>query len=186
MRFTSVIASLVIVTAVTAAAAGKRSGLDESGQKCLTDKAANTFIQNYIKLLSLPSNNTAGTAAAASVVANPDFKYISDSINFLANQTLGTVSVPNLHAFENQAHDSNQPGVYHIRTLNIWHTCHDIIWRWRYILVPGALPVQGINVYVLGADGKADILYSEFDSAIWAKDIGFTITPPAGGVPGKL
>jgi len=52
-------------------------------------------------------------------------------------------------------------------------------------LFPGATPVQGINVFALGDNGKIDQTYIESNSAVWAKDLGFTVTAPPGFVGKK-
>ena len=37
----------------------------------------------------------------------------------------------------------------------------------------------------IGSDGKIDTQYIEFNSAVWAQDIGYTVTPPPGFVGKK-
>jgi hypothetical protein len=153
------------------------------GQQCLDDRSAEAYINNFIKTLKISGNDTAAFASAISAVANPSVQEISDSVNFLANKPYGTVSLDGISALEN-FHLSTPPGgIYQVSTLNIWHSCTAITWRWLFVLYPGAQEVRGINVFELGKNGKADRFYDEFNAAAWAEDLGYTISPPAGPPP---
>ena len=150
---------------------------------CLTDYQAAALVNTFAQGEQTNGNETATFNSLIESVANSDDQEISDSINFFTGSPYGSVTEPNLAAIEaGHAHSGN--GVYQITTLNIWHTCNVITWRWRFVLYPGATPVQGFNVFVLGSDGKIDETYIEFNSAVWAQDTGYTITPPPGA-PGK-
>lgn len=152
---------------------------------CLTDDSATAYVNAFIKTLQISGNETAAFTTALSAVANPGVQEISDSSNFLGGYPLGSVTLPNFAAFQAFHATSPPGGVYQVTTLNIWHTCNVITWRWRFVLYPGAQPIQGINVFVLNNNGKADIVYDEFNSATWAQDLGYTITPPSGPPGGK-
>jgi hypothetical protein len=151
---------------------------------CLTDDQANAIVNTFTKAEQTNGSDTTTFNALMESIANSADQEISDSINFFTGQAPGSITEPNLAAIEaGHAHSGN--GVFQITTLNIWHTCNVITWRWRFVLFPGATPVQGINVFVLGIDGKIDQTYIEFNNAVWAKDIGFTVTPPPGFVGRK-
>jgi hypothetical protein len=183
MQFKSILLALAAASAVAASPAPKPSTIPALvGFKpwdCLTDKQATAIVNTFIKSEQTSGNATTAYNSLIESIANSDDQEISDSINFFTGAPYGSVTEPNLAAIEaGHAHSGN--GVYQITTLNIWHTCNVITWRWRFILYPGATPVQGINVFVLGDDGKIDQTYIEFNNAVWAQDIGFTITPPPG------
>ena len=44
--------------------------------------------------------------------------------------------------------------------------------------IQGAVPVQSVMALVLGHNGNIDTICYEFNNAIWAQDLGYTITPP--------
>jgi hypothetical protein len=179
MQFKSILLALAAASAVVATPAPRPDNLWSNSWNCLTDKQATELVNTFIKAEQTNGNATKTFNSLMESVANSDDQEISDSINFFTGAPYGSVTEPNLAAIEaGHAHSGN--GVYQITTLNIWHTCNVITWRWRFILYPGATPVQGINVFVLGDDGKIDQTYIEFNNAVWAQDIGFTITPPPG------
>ena len=182
MQFKSILLALAAASAVVASPAPRPDW--NKPWNCLTDKQATALVNTFIKAEQTDGNATTTFNSLIQSVANSDDQEISDSINFFTGAPYGSVTEPNLAAIEaGHAHAGN--GVYQITTLNIWHTCNVITWRWRFILYPGATPVQGINVFVLGDDGKIDQTYIEFNSAVWAQDIGFTITAPQGFVGKK-
>ena len=150
---------------------------------CLSDSSAADFVKQFIKTLQISGSDAAGFDAALKAVANPKVQEISDSVNFLAGKPYGSVSLDGYAGFEAFHATSPPGGVYKVETLNIWHTCNVITWRWLFTLYPGAQPIRGINVFVLGQNGKVDVLYDEFNVAAWAEDLGYTITPPAGPPP---
>jgi hypothetical protein len=151
---------------------------------CLTDTQATAIVNTFLNSEQTSGNQTTTYNSLIESVANSDDQEISDSINFFKGQSYGSVTEANLAAIEaGHAHSGN--GVYQITTLNIWHTCNVITWRWRFVLYPGATPVQGFNVFVLGSNGKIDETYIEFNSAVWAQDLGFTVTAPPGFVGKK-
>lgn len=95
-----------------------------------------------------------------------DFVDISDSINFMAGIPLGSVTFPNKAAFD-EGQGKQQPEV-DVETLNIFHDCSAITWRWLITpKVPGAYPVNGINYMIVNEDGLLSKNYAEFDNGAW-------------------
>jgi len=75
-----------------------------------------------------------------------------------------------------------QPAVASVETLNIWHDCSSITWRWRLTPYPGApFPVVGINYMEVSSSGQLLANFAEFDNAAWVSDINPNATcyPPA-------
>ena len=182
MHFSSLFAAFAAITTVLAAPSTLEARWGQWGS-CLSDRDASTYVTNFIKTLQIGGNDTANYNTALAAVANQNIQEISDSSNFLGGYPLGSVTLNGFAAFQAFHATSPPGGVYQVQTLNIWHTCNVITWRWRFILYPGAQPIQGINVFVLNGNGKADVLYDEFNSAVWAEDLGYTVTPPPAGAP---
>jgi hypothetical protein len=182
MQFRSILFLSAAATAVIATPiAGNSNSIPElrgwGPWSCLSDVQAAAIVNTFSKAEQTDGNLTTTYNSLIESVANSDDQEISDSINFFTGAAYGSVSQPNLAAIEaGHAHSGN--GVYEITTLNIWHSCNVITWRWRFVLYPGATPVQGVNVFVLGSDGKIDETYIEFNSAVWAQALGYTVTAP--------
>lgn len=188
MQLKSVLLTLAAASAVVAVPTPSSNVIPElfgwQPWSCLTDQQAAAIVNTFAKAEQTNGVNTTTFNSLMESVANSDDQEISDSINFFTGQPYGSDSQPNLAAIEaGHAHSGN--GVYQITTLNIWHSCNVITWRWRFVLYPGATPVQGFNVFVLGSDGKMDEQYIEFNSAVWAQALGYTVTPPPGFVGRK-
>ena len=180
----SILLSLVAATTVIATPTPDDHDQGWKPWSCLTDYQAAAIVNTFIQSEQTNANDTTTYDSLIESIANSDDQEISDSVNFFTGTPYGSVSRPNLAAIEaRHAHSGN--GVYQITTLNIWHTCDVITWRWRFVLYPGATPVQGFDVFVLGNDGKIDQTYIEFNSAVWAQDLGFTVTAPPGFVGKK-
>jgi hypothetical protein len=178
------LAALSAVIAIPTPSPNPDSESDGDQKSCLTREKAEEIVNTFIKAEQTSGNATTTYNSLIESVANSDDQEISDSINFFTGQAYGSVTEPNLAAIEaGHAHSGN--GVYQITTLNIWHSCREIIWRWNFVLFPGATPVQGINVFALGDNGKIDQTYIEFNSAAWAQNLGFTVTAPPGFVGKK-
>jgi len=110
------------------------------------------------------------TALANTLLAD-DFTDLSDSINFMANITLQTVTFPSKQAFIYG--QGSQAPVQKVQTLNIWHDCHSITWRW--FLLPGVganVPVAGINYMVMNEKKQIQTNYAEFNNAAWLLSYG--------------
>ena len=183
MQLKTILLSLAAATAVIATPvpdSDKHADLNGwRPSNCLNDQQAAAFVQTFTQAEQTDGNDTTTFNSLIESLANSGDQEISDSINFFTKTPYGEITEPNLAAIE-AGHAHAGKGVYQITTLNIWHTCNVITWRWRFLLFPGATPVQGINVFVLGSNGKIDQTYIEFNSAAWAQDVGYKITPPSG------
>ena len=99
---------------------------------------------------------------------------------------LGSVTFPNKTAFD-YGQGILQPEVS-VTTLNIFHDCKSITWRWVLYPFPGALPVTGMNYMMINHKGLIQKNYAEFDNGAWLTNFGqkcainappAPITPPA-------
>jgi hypothetical protein len=69
------------------------------------------------------------------------------------------------------------PSVPSIDTMDVFHLCTKVLWRWRFNLSP--LPVRGMNVFQVNPVSKQiEINYVEFNSAVWMYDMGYTGCKP--------
>lgn len=98
----------------------------------------------------------------------------------MAGFPLGSVTFANKTAFD-YGQGVLQPEVA-VDTLNVWHDCSSITWRWK--LTPpaqGALPVTGINYMEVNEDGLLSKNYAEFDNGAWLQSFGrqCAINPPS-------
>jgi hypothetical protein len=67
----------------------------------------------------------------------------------------------------------NEPEIPSVTTLNLWHDCNIITWRWRATGIgSGALEVTGINVMIINDQKQIETNYSEFDNGAWLFDLG--------------
>ena len=172
MKLLSLLLPLVATTTVAARALPG----DGDGFQCLSDADAEAIVATFSYSLGINGSDSVDYNAALDSIALPSYQEISDSIDFLAQMPLGSVTFVDRAADE--ANHTAAQAIYERETLNIWHTCDVITWRWKFTLYPGALPVQGINVFVLEG-GLLKTTYIEFNSLVWAIDIGFTVTPPS-------
>lgn len=156
---------------------GGPGGPGGPGGKCLTDDAANKLVDNFSTLLEYTSyNGTQGRPGrgykydvSAATLAE-DFVDISDSINFMAGFPLGSVTFANKTAFD-FGQGVMQPEVA-VETLNVFHDCSSITWRWKITPNPGALPVVGINYMMVNDEGLLKKNYAEFDNGAWLQGFG--------------
>ena len=95
---------------------------------------------------------------------------ISSYVLFADKSQLGSITFPNKAAFD-QGQGHNQPEVK-VSTLNIFHDCNSITWRWRLLANPNALPVTGINYMIVGDNGLLIKNYAEFDNGAWLQSFG--------------
>jgi hypothetical protein len=69
------------------------------------------------------------------------------------------------------------PSVPSIDTMDVFHLCTKVLWRWRFNLTP--LPVRGMNVFEVNPQTKQiETNYVEFNSAVWLYDLGYTGCKP--------
>jgi len=138
---------------------------------CLNATSAQRLVSGYSGLL------TNFTKLNANKFLATNFTDTSDSINFLAGIPLGNVTFPSKAAFI--AGQGSEPAIG-FKVINIDAvTCDTIAFRWEAILGTKA-PVKGINIMV-GTHSPANgwqikTNYAEFNSAVWAKEIGGNCT----------
>ncbi|EXJ83654.1 hypothetical protein A1O1_07278 [Capronia coronata CBS 617.96] len=149
---------------------------------CVVDDAkASQIAGNFAQLLEFTSyagNPAQGIPAGSGyrqdvsdATLSDNFTDISDSINFMAGFPLGSVTFPSKAAFD-YGQGVLQPEVT-VTTLNIFHDCNSITWRYRLLSNPQALPVTGINYMIIDpADGKVLKNYAEFDNGAWLQSFG--------------
>ncbi|KAL2428786.1 hypothetical protein ABEF95_007284 [Exophiala dermatitidis] len=149
---------------------------------CVVDDAkATEIVNNFAQLLEFTSY--AGNAAqgipagsgykqdVSDATLSDKFTDISDSINFMAGFPLGSVTFNSKAAFD-YGQGVLQPEVS-VTTLNVFHDCNSITWRYRLLPNPQTLPVTGINYMIIDpADGKILKNYAEFDNGAWLQSFG--------------
>lgn len=75
------------------------------------------------------------------------------------------------------------PAIPSITTLAIVHGCSQMVWQWQFDGIgSGAFRVRGMTLITVDNSSQVVEQYVEFNSLAWAIDIGFNVTPPAGGV----
>ncbi|KAL9108598.1 MAG: hypothetical protein Q9227_006684 [Pyrenula ochraceoflavens] len=164
MKLCSVLAVLLPLAFGLVKAAPSPQGTSSGTTTCLTDSDASDIIARFSSLLT-DFNET----VADNLLVDDGFTDTSDSVNFLAGQPLGSVTFPSKQAFIQGA--GSQANLPSVDTLNSWHTCDIIVWRFRANLTPN--PSVGIDVWEVDVDKKQiKTIYAEFNSATWAQDIG--------------
>jgi len=157
----------------------------------VTDAIASGLAANFTLLLENTSyNGTQGAPGTgypqdvSDATLASDFSDISDSIYFMAGFPLGSVTFPSKAAFD-YGQGVLQPEVS-VQTLNVWHDCSSVTWRWRLTAFQGAYPVNGINHMIVDSDAKIQKNYAEFDNGAWLQSFGqqcatsnVTVTSPA-------
>lgn len=76
------------------------------------------------------------------------------------------------------------PPIPTINTLAIVHGCSQMVWQWEFLGIGPQFRVRGFTLITVDSYNKVIEQYVEFNSLAWAADIGFNITPPAGGIGG--
>jgi len=137
---------------------------------CLTDAAATSIVNQFASLLTAPGASTFNATATALLAA--DFVDTSDSIDLLAGIPLGSATFPNREAFI--VGQGAQPAIPTIQTLDVFHTCNKIAWRWLATGIgSGKDEVKGINTFTVNpTTNQIDASFSEFNSGAWLVDIG--------------
>lgn len=155
---------------------GKPEG-PKPGDKCLTKEKAEKIVNNFRDLLEftdfVPSAQQPGAPGRgyhqeiSDATLDPKFVDISDSINLMAGFPLGSITFANKTAFD-IGQGKLQPEVK-TETLNIFHDCNSITWRWKITPLTGetSKPVNGINYFIVGENGLVTKNYAEFNNAAW-------------------
>src|SRR3954466_1370565 len=113
------------------------------GEFCLTDADAQTIVDGFVNLLENTMENF-NLTLANSLLAD-DFSDYSDSINYLKRTPLGEVSFASKQQFIDG--QGTQPPFPSVETLNMFHTCDSIAWRWQGNYAP--LWIRGINMFLI-------------------------------------
>lgn len=142
--------------------------------KCLTQASVDYLTDGFAGLISAYSNENAQT------LLSDDFIDYSDSINSLIGAPVGVPTFPNKAAF--MAGQGAQPPVPMNITAIEAFNCDTISLRWTAGLQPE--PVKGMTVLkASNAQGQKDtwqisVIFTEFNSISWLKDIGGSVTLP--------
>lgn len=61
-----------------------------------------------------------------------------------------------------------------------------MVWQWEFNGIgSGEYRVRGFTLIKVDENKQVAYQYVEFNGLAWALDIGFTVTPPAAGLPGS-
>lgn len=181
MRFSSIVAPVALF--------GLASALPSVSEKrgssqCIPYSTAQQLVNDWVTTLTTPTD----TAVFTNLLA-PSFTDTSDSINFIAGIPLGSVTFPSAEAYT-QGQGSQQPIGLSILNIDAV-TCEGVIAvRWVATVGEAIDNVKGISVlYAVQSGSDCDVvgpsgwqlgtLYSEFNSAAWAIDIGGSCVSPA-------
>jgi hypothetical protein len=63
-----------------------------------------------------------------------------------------------------------QPPFPSVTTLNIFHTCHVITWRFQLNTTP--LPVRGIDIFVTNSAKQIETIFAELNSGAFLFNLG--------------
>jgi hypothetical protein len=63
-----------------------------------------------------------------------------------------------------------QPPFPSVTTLNLYHTCNIIAWRFQLNTTP--LPVRGINLFVINSAKQIETVYDELNSGAFLYNVG--------------
>jgi len=104
----------------------------------------------------------------ANLVLADDFTDYSDSINWLQQTPLGEVSFASKQAFiEGQG---TQPPFPSVETLDMFHTCDRIAWRWQGNYQPKA--IRGVNMFRVNEKLQIQAVAVEMNSGAFAQNVG--------------
>ena len=133
---------------------------------CLTHAEARTIVDGFVDLLENTQENF--NVTLATTLLADDFADYSDSINYLKRSPLGEVSFGSKQAFiEGQG---AQPPFPSVETLNLFHTCGSIAWRWQGNYAP--LAIRGINLFEVNDKRQIQTVFVEMNSGAFLKDVG--------------
>lgn len=187
--------SLIALLTLSASAAPALSTRGDSSSTCLTDADATKVANNFKDLINLDFNKTLAREALCE-----DFHDYSDGVNELINagckgpNTLGEATFNSRTEFING--QSKQPPIP-FKILNLYHTCSEVIMRWRSSAPGHVNPEQLVTGIVIietvqNPDSTSsqpwlmETVYSEFNSGAWLYDLGnFTASCTAAGLPKK-
>jgi hypothetical protein len=139
---------------------------NEPGKFCLTDADAETIVSGFVNMLENTMENF--NLTLAQTLLADDFTDYSDSINYLTRTPLGEVSFATKQDFIDG--QGTQPPFPSVETLNMFHTCNSIAWRWQGNYVP--LWIRGINMFMINEKKQIQTVYVELNSGAFLKDVG--------------
>lgn len=176
----TVIFKLAAIAALASLATARPSWTN-TNSSCLTDAQALNIVNVYETLISRSVTGADFNATADSILS-PTFFTQSNSINAEigkpaslppqsslecvadANKQLEAISIVSPTAFK--AIFSAQPPTQGTETLDTFHSCHKIAWRWRGTS-PEGLPVRGLTMMSITPDAKiADTFVEYFRPAL--------------------
>ena len=104
---------------------------------------------------------------AESLLAD-NFTDYSDSINYLKQTPLGEAAFATKAEFI--AGQGTQPPFPSVDTLNMFHTCTSIAWRWQGNYTP--LPIRGVNMFLINEKKQIHTVLVELNSGAFLKNVG--------------
>ncbi|KAJ9614996.1 hypothetical protein H2200_001070 [Cladophialophora chaetospira] len=150
-----------------------------SAWSCLSDSDAQYVVDQSIVVIKHPDVDAARQAGLA--LYAPNVIVNGDSINVLNDVPLGTTVYSNITAYLDDTLSIQGPS--EVNVIAIVHDCSSLVWFWEFIGVggPTAARVRGMTYTQVNADKQVISENVEFNSLTWAENLGFTVTPPAGG-----
>jgi len=147
--------------------------------KCVSYHTADKLVHDYIKLRT-PGLSLYEKQALANHILADNYADRSQSVDWLTNAEFGTSNTKAEFIGGLQF----VPPVPSIDTMDVFHLCTKVLWRWRFNLLP--LPVRGMNVFEVNpATKQIETNYVEFNSAVWMYDLGYTGCKPNATSYGK-
>jgi hypothetical protein len=146
---------------------GWHGGPDSApGKFCLTDADAQTIVDGFVNMLENTMENF--NVTLANTLLADDFSDYSDSINYLKRTPLGEVSFASKQEFIDG--QGTQPPFPSVETLNMFHTCDSIAWRWQGNYAP--LWIRGINMFLINEKKQIKTVLVEMNSGAFLKNVG--------------
>jgi hypothetical protein len=141
--------------------------LQEGG--CLSDSQSRQIVGTFNYLLANPKASNFNSTVNALLA--DDYSEWSDSINFIVHIPLGQPTFTSKAEFISGS--GSQPPLI-LKTLDIFHDCNRISWRWVSVQGAGndADEVKGINNFYINKQNKIETTYVEFNSAAWLYNLG--------------
>ncbi|KIX05258.1 uncharacterized protein Z518_06130 [Rhinocladiella mackenziei CBS 650.93] len=134
---------------------GPRRG---GGKKCLSDAKATEIINTYETLISRSVTGAEFNSTADAILAD-DFFTMSNSINAEVGKPLEAISIPSKAAFIAAFHAA--PPTAGTQTLDLLHTCTQMVWRWLGTSSEG-LPVRGLTMMNITTEGQISATFVEY------------------------
>jgi hypothetical protein len=193
MRFSAIATTLALAANALALPGGPwQNWAGYPGYQCLNATQVSKIISGYTYLLQSPGGPQFASIAT-SILDSSNFTVQSDSINTLSqrpvspanafcvvfaskNFQLGQPAFPSVQAFIGAG--SNTPPLPVVTTLNVYHNCDQITWRWKASGAAGMVnlnkvPVTGIIIFDTNPTTHlVNTVFSEFNTAAFETDLG--------------